>query len=170
MEHLSNVAEIVFIGLCCRLGTPTQVTIKREIVDILEIVLSLMKKGNSHFVHRISGSYRDGFRFESSDLDMMLWCTNNIVICELSQFMGFYASDENIILMEYLENPPGFVKLKLLTPTRNLKYLYFSVVSMEKIDIYQAKYSEIKISNSCLHCPKSVLGICNLMVLLLTLI
>lgn len=76
----------------------------------------------------ISGSYRDGFRFESSDLDMMLWYTNNKVICEMSQFMGFYASDENIILMEYLENPPGFVKLKLLTPTRNLEYLHFSVV------------------------------------------
>lgn len=128
MEHLSNVAEIVFIGLCCRLGTPTQVTIRREIMDILEIIPSPIKKGNSHFIHMISGSYRDGFRFESSDLDMMLWYTNNKVICEMSQFMGFYASDENIILMEYLENPPGFVKLKLLTPTRNLEYLHFSVV------------------------------------------
>lgn len=128
MDHLSNAAEIVFIGLCCRLGTPTQVTIRREIMDILEIIPSPMKKGNSHFIHMISGSYRDGFRFESSDLDMMLWYTNNKVICEMSQFMGFYASDENIILMEYLENPPGFVKLKLLTPTRNLEYLHFSVV------------------------------------------
>lgn len=75
----------------------------------------------------ISGSYRDGFRFESSDLDMMLWYTNNKVICEMSQFMGFYASDENIILMEYLENPPGFVKIKIVDSYK--KFGIFTLLS-----------------------------------------
>lgn len=52
-------------------------------MDILEIILSLMKKGNSYFIYILSGSYRDGFRFELLDLDMMFWYINNKVICEM---------------------------------------------------------------------------------------
>lgn len=132
MDYFFNVVEIVFIGLCCRLGILIQVIIRREIMDILEIILSLIKKGNSYFIYMISGSYRDGFRFELLDLDMMFWYINNKVICEMFQFMGFYVFDENIIFMEYLENFLGFVKLKLFIFIRNLEYLYFLVVMYGK--------------------------------------
>lgn len=67
-----------------------------------------------------SGSQRDGFRFKSSDIDIMFWSTTNKVICDIS---NLNVSNPCTILMEDSDAPPGFVKLKLLTPIRNLKLL-----------------------------------------------
>lgn len=79
-----------------------------------------------------SGSYREGFRFTSSDQDIMLWLINCKVICEMSQFSNYDAAKLNIILMKHSESPPGFVMLKLLTPTRNFQMFSSSVVVLLK--------------------------------------
>lgn len=62
-----------------------------------------------------TGSFKEGFRFKSSDVDAMQWLTNCKVIGDLSQFMDFQTSIVDVILMEHYETPPGYVLLKLLT-------------------------------------------------------
>lgn len=71
MEHISRVSEVLYVGLCCRLGTPTIVTLRREVIDMeLMIQTPAMKRHGTMFT--ISGSYREGFRFNSSDQDTIL--------------------------------------------------------------------------------------------------
>jgi hypothetical protein len=62
-----------------------------------------------------SGSYREGFRFESSDRDFMHWISSHKLISDTSQTSLYDRTKNNIMLMESNDTPPGFVKLQLLT-------------------------------------------------------
>lgn len=84
----------------------------------LMIQTPAMKRHGTMFT--ISGSYREGFRFNSSDQDTMVWNPCHKLICEMSHLKDFDASDLDVILMEHSGTPPGFVRLKLLTPFNNL--------------------------------------------------
>lgn len=54
------------------------------------------------------GSFKDGFRFKSSDMDAMQWFTDCDVFDELSQCMAAQTSGVNVILLEHSETtPPG---------------------------------------------------------------
>lgn len=131
MEDLPNVSEALYVRLCCNksIGTEREVTIRRELMDMDELI---QKPLNRHIgsTTMISGSTREGFRFKSSDQDTMMWKTVNKVICELSQGMSLDGSTHNIILMEHSGTPQGFVRLKLLTPARSSE-LVSSVVVYE---------------------------------------
>lgn len=119
MEHIFRVSEVLYVGLCCRLGTPTIVNLRREVMDMeLMIQTTAMKRHGTMFT--ISGSYREGFRFKSSDQDTMVWNPSHKLIYEMSQFKDFDASGLDVILMEHSGTPPGFVRLKLLTPFHNI--------------------------------------------------
>lgn len=62
----------------------------------------------------VSGSYREGFRLESSDIDIMHWSTTHKVICDLSQ-ISLTNPQHTIILMESDDLPPGHTRLELIT-------------------------------------------------------
>lgn len=123
----------LYNGLCSHthVGSQKIVQIRREIMDIAEKIHGPIHKYNKLNVMQ-SGSYREGFRFTSSDQDIMHWLINCKVICEMSQFSNNDAAKLNIILMKHSESPPGFVMLKLLTPTRNFRTFSSSVVVLLK--------------------------------------
>lgn len=129
MEDLPNVSQALYVGLCCNksIGTEREVTIRRELMDMDELI---QKPLNRHIgiTSMKSGSSREGFRFKTSDQDTMMWKTVNKVICELSQSMFLDGSIHNIILMEHSGTPQGFVKLELLTPARSSDELLSAVV------------------------------------------
>uniref|UniRef100_A0A8W8IHS4 Mab-21-like HhH/H2TH-like domain-containing protein n=1 Tax=Magallana gigas TaxID=29159 RepID=A0A8W8IHS4_MAGGI len=115
MSDNCRVSEALYVGLCGYVGTPTEVTIRREVMDMEEMIWQPVQ------IHRgcrsmDSGSHREGFRFKSSDRDWMFWSTNHKVITDLSQSSVYDLSKHTIILMEETDTPPGFVKLQLLTP------------------------------------------------------
>jgi hypothetical protein len=76
---------------------------------------------------KISGSYREGFRFESSDQDWMIWFCDHKLITDVSQARLYDRTKHAIILMEDDDTPPGFVKLQLLTSPRGI-YITSSAV------------------------------------------
>ncbi|XP_062583220.1 uncharacterized protein LOC134244988 [Saccostrea cucullata] len=54
------LSEFVYVGLCCEIGSPTEVRIRREVMDIDEMVnkpVYIMRGFDS----MRSGSYREGF-------------------------------------------------------------------------------------------------------------
>lgn len=124
MEYSQRMSEVLYVGLCRdkRIGTPTEVAIRREMMDMEEIIERPV------YIHRgcmimKSGSHREGFRFTSSDRDIMCWPSNFRLICDQSQFTELNSADasrKNILLIESSECPPGFVKLQLLTQKENL--------------------------------------------------
>ncbi|XP_078318966.1 uncharacterized protein LOC144620863 [Crassostrea virginica] len=66
-----------------------------------------------------SGSDREGFRFMSSDIDHMAWLLDHKLICDLSQITLYRTPQHTVILMGWEDLPPGFTRLKLMTPSRN---------------------------------------------------
>lgn len=56
------MSESVFVGLCRIVGTTEQVAIRRETVDIMEMMLRQTTKYEYHMM--TSGSWREGFRLK----------------------------------------------------------------------------------------------------------
>ncbi|XP_052683591.1 uncharacterized protein LOC128163940 [Crassostrea angulata] len=128
MSDNCRVSEALYVGLCDYIGTPTDVTVRREVTDMYEMINTHVQIDGGTCMRKMeSGSYREGFRFNSSDLDTMFWNTNNKVITDLSQSSVNDLSKHSIILMEDTETPPGFVRLQLLTLPRD-RFIESSVV------------------------------------------
>lgn len=123
----SRVSEALYAGLCSHIGTATEVTMRREVMDTHELI---KKPVETYFGIRsmMSGSYREGFRFESSDIDAMYWYTNHKVITDVSQFSVHDLPKHSIIFLEDSNTSPGFVYLKLLSQPRD-KNITSSIVS-----------------------------------------
>lgn len=102
------------MGLCRYIGTPTELIVRREVMDIYEMMYKpvQIRRGIRYM---FSGSYREGFRFyESSDLDIMYWPINHEVLTDLSQSSVNALPGHSNILMEDTDTPPGFVRLRPL--------------------------------------------------------
>ncbi|XP_062582332.1 uncharacterized protein LOC134244073 [Saccostrea cucullata] len=117
MDHIPRLSEVLYVGLCRKIGTPTEVAIRRDVMDIREMI---EKPVHNHRGCAImySGSHREGLRLKSSDRDAMFWECNYKLITDISQSRFYNATKHIIVLMEDFDTPPGFVKLRLLTPTR----------------------------------------------------
>ncbi|XP_061179629.1 uncharacterized protein LOC133188274 [Saccostrea echinata] len=118
MDHIPRLSEILYVGLSCKIGTQTEVAIRRDIKDIEDIIMNAVYAVTKS-VWMYSGSYREGFRLESSDRDVMTWPCNYKLITDISQARLYNATKHNIILIEDSDTPPGFVRLRVLTPIRN---------------------------------------------------
>ncbi|XP_062598248.1 uncharacterized protein LOC134259669 [Saccostrea cucullata] len=119
MAYIPRLSEILYHGLCCKIGTPTVVTIRRDVLDmddkIQENTSKISKDVDSKRI-MLSGSYREGFRFNTSDRDYMMWfCERHFLINDISQLRDYPLSNLDIILMDVTDTPPGFVRLQLLT-------------------------------------------------------
>lgn len=62
------------------IGTQTEVEIRKEVMNMDEIIKRPCQKHNG-YAQMLSGSSREGFRFKSSDQDTMIWRTYNEVGC-----------------------------------------------------------------------------------------
>lgn len=123
MDQQPRISEALFLGLCRKIGTQTEVKIRREVMNMDEIIKRPCQKHDGQ-AQMLSGSSREGFRFKSSDQDTMIWRTYNKVVChwcQVTAFLNFLKL--NIILMNHSETPPGFVKLQLLKCVRSPEML-----------------------------------------------
>ncbi|XP_061188076.1 uncharacterized protein LOC133196159 [Saccostrea echinata] len=107
MDHLPRVSEVLFTGLCRMIGSPTEVAIRRDVKDIVDMMMKPFYR-QIGFVQMKSGSYGEGFRLSSSDLDKMFWFCNDKLITDISQARVYNTSKYDIILMEDSDTPPGF--------------------------------------------------------------
>ncbi|XP_061190736.1 uncharacterized protein LOC133198743 [Saccostrea echinata] len=120
MDHIPRLSEAVYVGLCRKIGSPTEVRMRREVTDTEEVVRQSVKimKG---FDRMMSGSRREGFRLVASDHDCMFWLPGHKVICYLSQVSLYRIPRHTVILMESDDLPPGFTRLNLMSPSNDVK-------------------------------------------------
>ncbi|XP_078340080.1 uncharacterized protein LOC111111374 [Crassostrea virginica] len=111
-----HLCESVFMRLCQIVGTSVQVAIRRETMDIAEMVERRVADNDNGSVME-SGSRREGFRLEGSDVDIMYWLNNHRVIWDMFQSEHYYTENKTLILSDSSESPPGFTLLELRTPT-----------------------------------------------------
>ncbi|XP_062583320.1 uncharacterized protein LOC134245073 [Saccostrea cucullata] len=114
IQHLS---ESVFAGLCHIVGTSEQVTMRREILDMEEIIVNQVNFTSNKLAAMSSGSYREGFRLQGSAMDAMVWPKDYKIIWDLEQAQNYDLNRKTLILCDCSESPPGFTLLELLTQT-----------------------------------------------------
>ena len=155
---LQTISESVYVGLCLKIGTPQQVAIRRDTVDITEILEQTVSRTDPH-VSMESGSRREGFRLEGSDQDTMFWLKNHRVLWDFSQTQFYNTHREKLILCDISESPPGFTLLWLPLEDANADVLSSCVRINDALYISSAKYRNTTcthiIQNSTIHGPCS---------------
>ncbi|XP_062608628.1 uncharacterized protein LOC134270419 [Saccostrea cucullata] len=139
IQHLS---ESVFVGLRRIVGTSQQVAMRREILEMDEVIQDQAFLSDK-FKLITSGSYREGFRLQGSDVDMMIWLNHFKIIWDLDQAQNYDLNRKTLILSVCSESPPGFALLELLTET-NQVYLKNSCIRInDRLYISSSKFRSI---------------------------
>ncbi|XP_056016635.1 uncharacterized protein LOC130053422 [Ostrea edulis] len=153
---IQHMSESMFVGLCPIVGTSQQVAMRRDVIDIMEMVTNKARTSNQNTV-MMSGSRREGFRMKGSDVDFMYWFNNQPVIWDLSQTQFYNVHRQFLILSVSSESPPGFTLLQLLTPRAGNRVTSALVTMNGGRYISSYKYREITCSdinpNSTVHGP-----------------
>eukprot|EP00105_Crassostrea_gigas_P013542 XP_011429892.1 PREDICTED: uncharacterized protein LOC105330039 [Crassostrea gigas] len=161
MHHIS---EAVFVRMCQIVGTSQQVVIRREMEDISEMV-DRRVTSNNRIIRMVSGSYREGFRLEESDVDFMYWPNDHQVIMDMSQSEYYNTANTTLILSDSSQSPPGFTLLQLLTPTRYREVQSACVRMNDRVYISSSTNRQLTCSsafpNSTVHgpCGSGVIGV-----------
>ncbi|XP_061165917.1 uncharacterized protein LOC133174835 [Saccostrea echinata] len=113
---IRHISESMFVGLCHKVGTSRLVAMRRDVVDIRDVMENQKTPSNKNNMIE-SGSQKEGFRLEGSDIDIMFWPNNHRVIWELSQSQYYNRHRQTLILCDYFDSPPGFTLLCLLSPS-----------------------------------------------------
>ncbi|XP_062576806.1 uncharacterized protein LOC134238704 [Saccostrea cucullata] len=116
MVDTENISAVVFLRMCHEVGTSRQVQARRDVLD-LKIKLANQTKSIHEDAFMTSGSRREGFRLEDSDVDNMFWPDNYRVISDISQSQRYNIHRKRLILCDCSESPPGFALLYLLSPS-----------------------------------------------------
>uniref|UniRef100_K1R280 Uncharacterized protein C3orf59-like protein n=1 Tax=Magallana gigas TaxID=29159 RepID=K1R280_MAGGI len=145
----------VFVGLCEMMGTSQQVALRRETDDILEMLKRRVTPYDG-IIEMWSGSNREGFRLEGSDIDKMYWPNNHRVIMDMSQSQ-YITANTTLILSDSSGSPPGFTLLQLLTPTTDREVQLSCVIMNGGVYLSSSIYRQLTCSlvmpNSTAHGP-----------------
>ncbi|XP_062596709.1 uncharacterized protein LOC134258182, partial [Saccostrea cucullata] len=163
MDSESILSQEVYLYLQWEIGTPAQVDIRRQTRNIEEIIFNSCTiveppiRGHDNFFHVSTGSQREGFNFEESDVDTLFWLTDHKVIFHPRQ-ENLYDK-ETLIMMEYCGDSPGSALLKV-RKLSSCSFVRDSYVKLENGTYmsslkYRESIKDIIVKNSRLHGPCS---------------
>ncbi|XP_062570945.1 uncharacterized protein LOC134232969 [Saccostrea cucullata] len=112
--QVREISKSVFMGLCRVVGTTQVITMRRDMMDVFEMVYNHLRTRKKPFI-RYSGSESEGFRLKGSDMDTMFWPGDHTVVWNLSQSQYYHR--RTVLLADCTDSPPGYALLQLLTPT-----------------------------------------------------
>ncbi|XP_062579459.1 uncharacterized protein LOC134241418 [Saccostrea cucullata] len=110
----ARISESVFVRLCHIFGTSKLVAMRRDTMDISDIVRNQVRRSDEISL-MVSGSYKEGFRLVTTDIDVMTWLNNHRVVWELSQSKYYNTNRQTLILCDCSDCPPGFTLLYILS-------------------------------------------------------
>lgn len=98
-------------------GTSKKVAYRREIMNMHEVLnrSTVTDDTNIPFYTTVTGSMREGFRFEESDMDFIRYYCNRKVVWDRSQCQHDRSSEDEIFLFDGSYSPPGYGLLEKLT-------------------------------------------------------
>nr|XP_034333416.1 uncharacterized protein LOC117691425 [Crassostrea gigas] len=142
---VQRISESVYVGMCLKVGTQQQVTYRRDIRDIVEMLVNNEMLDDPVTVI-LSGSQREGFRLSGSDRDYMCWPNNQRVIWDFSQCQFYNTQEHALILCHSSESPPGFTLLWLPLEIANSRVKSACVRMNGMLYISSSKYREMTCS------------------------
>lgn len=92
-----------------------QCCIRREMNDMKEVAQRRVA-GKHYTIAMKSGSLRERFILQESDMDNMFWQNDERVIWDMYQIQFYSTFYKNVNLSDSSESSPGFTLLELLTP------------------------------------------------------
>lgn len=157
---VKTMSESVYVGLCHKVGTPQEIVFRREITDVYDLFVNQVIKSFQYIGYlrnkvklMVSGSHREGFRLNGSDIDHMFWC-NYRVIWNFVQSHFYNIQRQKVIICDSSESPPGFTLLVLPTEESNCSLLPTSVKINRRIYISSSKFRKMTVKRGCaIHGP-----------------
>ncbi|XP_062582781.1 uncharacterized protein LOC134244537 [Saccostrea cucullata] len=146
-KAIQRISESVFVGLCYIVGNSQLVTMRRDVMEIMEKVRNQVKKRYEYSV-MVSGSYGEGFRLKGSDVDIMGWFNDLSVIWDLSQSQYYNTQRQTLMLCDCSDSPPGFTLLYLLSPSRFRTIQRARVRMNNRYYVSSSKYRQYSLSAS----------------------
>ena len=150
----------MYVGLCLKIGTSQLVAIRRETLDVRELIAHEIKRTEKNVMHvMLSGSRREGFRLKNSDMDFMLWPNHSPVLWDFSHAQFYNKQRDTLILCDSSESPPGFTLLWLPLERADSDLLSTCVILNGALTISSAKFRDLNCSlglpDSTVHGPCS---------------
>lgn len=118
MSDNKNASEALFVGMCSYIGTPTDVKIRSEVNDMVEMIKKPLQiqRGYRMVTTR---TYCEKSGFSSCDKDTIQFILHKVII-DISQARFYDLTKHSIILMDHTDTPPGFVRLQLFSSPRDI--------------------------------------------------
>ena len=130
MDDIGLISRGLFAVVGVELGTEPIVNIRRRIMALEQETDTFGEMYSEDVDDRIlSGSECEGFRFHSSDRDVMFTCRDTRVIFSISQSEQ-YSNAKTLLMAECENTKPGFALMRLLT-TSPVPYVRHSCVRYE---------------------------------------
>ncbi|XP_062616439.1 uncharacterized protein LOC134278136 [Saccostrea cucullata] len=139
---IQRISESVFVGLCNIAGTSQMVAMRRDMMEINDI-LNCKPTDSRGYTLMLSGSKKEGFRLKGSDIDIMMWPNNHRVISKLSQFQYYNINRQTLILSDCSNSPPGFTLLYLINPSTHGLIRKACVKMNERQCVSSSKYRQV---------------------------
>ena len=142
MSDLSLMSRGLYLMLGEKLGTESIVDMRRRVMALSQSIHTHTRRNGYPNEDRIlSGSICEGFRFASSDLDIMMVRSNMRVIFSLTQ-SRLYNNDKTLILADSEYTNPGFVLLRLLNQTFDHQLMCFCLKYGNRYYIASGKFRD----------------------------
>mgnify|MGYP003692278937 CR=1 FL=1 len=107
-KDMNYLSESVLKGMCDIVGTEDYVAIRRKIIDNFESRNGSFKFDGQPISTILSGSRREGFRFENSDIDIMCGLEYLKVVWYTFQQQSDNHLKTALLIFDGLDSPPGY--------------------------------------------------------------
>ncbi|XP_052683224.1 uncharacterized protein LOC128163635 [Crassostrea angulata] len=151
------LSEIAYHGMCHEIGTPEEVSYRREMSDIQEFLDNRLRRRSERKTMN-SGSRKEGFRLNESDLDIMFIEPWHRVIWDMSHSVMYNLQGQTPILCNTSESPPGFALLWL--PLENSSDLVYSACVRINGGLYISSSKFREMGCSCATPDSTIHGPC----------
>ena len=111
-----KLSELLYLDLCQEFGFESIIQIRRNIGNLMELVLNQLDPGSCCFTYH-SGSVGEGFKMSASDIDVMTVHTDNLIVNNTAEIpeLSCVKVIDSVMTMETQYTKPGYVRLILET-------------------------------------------------------
>lgn len=140
MEHESWLSTAAYMRICDVVGSPTEVEILKEINKVLGLLLGPEIGTPVCFLRESNG---EPFRLAISELQFKTLTADHKLISHPSQILLYLSTQNRVILMESKYAPPGFTRLKLVSPWCDRRILFFCVEENKSLYISSSSFRRV---------------------------
>ncbi|KAK3104969.1 hypothetical protein FSP39_014289 [Pinctada imbricata] len=127
-ENDTHMSKIIDKSIQSTLGKYSNIVMRRK---IQEMVFNLQMSSCGLASRMLSGSLADGFVLPGSDVDIMQWHDDHVIVQDSSLISRYRHTKPNIFLMHLNREKQGFVKLECISTETASENVRFSLLNID---------------------------------------